>query len=238
MALGHYLRQAGSEAPYETVELLAGATPLVQSSGATPLTWSATTRPAGELAVRITGAANSRAHVTCLASGFPAQVPPDADAGMQIRRRYLDAHGQPIGAILHSGDLVQIELTLQSSTPLRHIVIDDPLPAGLEIENPRLETAADAHHVAQKSADNEAAFAVHACDMRDDRLILVGDLPEAGTARYVYIARAVAPGTFVIPPIQAQCMYDIGTQSLSGGHKTLRVLGVEKSSIAHIGDDP
>ena len=238
MALGHYLRQAKAEAPYETVELLAGTTVLAHSSDGKALAWSATTRPAGELSVRITGNANSRAHVSCLASGFALQNPPNTDAGMQIRRRYLDSHGQPLGAILHSGDLVQVELTLQSSTTLSHVVIDDLLPAGLEIENPRLETTADANHVAQTYPKDEPTFAVQTCDMRDDRLILVGDLPRAGNAHYLYIARAVTAGTFVVGPVQAQCMYDIGTQSLSGGGKTLRVLGMDKSPWVNIRDEP
>jgi uncharacterized protein YfaS (alpha-2-macroglobulin family) len=127
---------------------------------------------------------------------------------------------------------------LKSTTPLQHLVIDDLLPAGLEIENPRLDSTADNNHVVKKSADDEPDFMVHACDMRDDRLILVGDLTKAGTVHYFYIARAVAPGTFVIPPVEAQCMYDIGTQSISGGGRTMRVLGAEKSAQAHIEDEP
>ena len=53
--------------------------------------------------------------------------------------------------------------------------------------------------------------------MRDDRLVLIGDLIRGGTGTYVYTARAVTPGKFVLPPAHAECMYDRGTNSLSDG---------------------
>jgi uncharacterized protein YfaS (alpha-2-macroglobulin family) len=59
--------------------------------------------------------------------------------------------------------------------------------------------------------------------MRDDRLILMGDLPAGRALTYTYAARAVAPGTFIVPPVRAECMYDIGTAALSGGGQVLHV---------------
>jgi uncharacterized protein YfaS (alpha-2-macroglobulin family) len=66
-------------------------------------------------------------------------------------------------------------------------------------------------------------------DVRDDRMILFGHLPISGRARHVYAARAVVPGTFVLPPVRAECMYDPGTCSLWGPGGTFDVTTVEET---------
>ena len=75
-----------------------------------------------------------------LQTGVPAKPVTPADNGMQVRRRYLDRHGKPLaGGVVRSGDLVQVELTVSSPTVLENLVVEDLLPGGLEVENPRLE---------------------------------------------------------------------------------------------------
>jgi hypothetical protein len=127
---------------------------------------------------------------------------------------------------VRSGDLVQIELTIQSATSLEHVVVEDLLPAGLEIENPRLVGNA-ADMVNHADQDQFQAFAVARSDMRDDRLILVGDLTRPGSGKYLYTARAITAGHFVLPPVKGECMYDLGTNSLWGAG-TLEVLPAER----------
>ena len=144
--------------------------------------------------------------------------------------------GKPLAVNrVRSGDLVQVELTIASETPLEHIAIDDLLPAGLEIENPRLQTTDD--DAAKRPADaKEANFFQDArLDMRDDRLVLIGRLTAAGSGTYVYTARAVTPGTFVLPPAHAECMYDTGTNSL-GSTGTFEVLAAGSPRIANVNE--
>lgn len=92
------------------------------------------------------------------------------------------------------------------------------------MENPRLvTTAGKTDEDTQPAATNgTAAFADSRLDIRDDRLVVIGTAP-AGRSRYVYTARAITPGTYIVPPVHAECMYDIGTNSLSGGGATLKV---------------
>ena len=42
---------------------------------------------------------------------------------------------------------------------------------------------------------------------RDDRVLLFATILQPGTFTYTYVARATAPGTFVVPPVQAEEMY-------------------------------
>jgi hypothetical protein len=151
--------------------------------------------------------------------------PVDEDAGLSIRRRYLNASGHPItDHRVRSGDLVQIELSLESPTALSNLVIDDLLPAGLEVENAHLATSAKSDEAERKPKSPDNLIAAARIDARDDRVILVGGIPTGGKYTFTYLARAVTPGSFVIPPVRGECMYDIGTHSLHGGGQTLTVV--------------
>jgi uncharacterized protein YfaS (alpha-2-macroglobulin family) len=243
MALGRYLKQAAKAEPYESVELWQGGSRISEAKSGETLAWDAEKirNSKDPLEVRVVGSAKSRAHVSWLQTGVPAQPPADASNGITLRRRYLDEKGQPLhDDAVHSGDLVKVELTIDATSELQNIVIEDLLPAGLEIENPRLVTQAPAAALAKASKDSneDATFQPHRVDMRDDRLILMGDLPAGRTLTYTYAARAVAPGTFVVPPVRAECMYDIGTSAICGGGRVLHVLPAGgRSSFADTGNE-
>ena len=65
---------------------------------------------------------------------------------------------------------------------------------------------------------NEAAGDVHAhatadltgsyLDFRDDQVLLFLDLPDQNWRTGYVLLRAVTPGTFRLPPIQAEAMYE------------------------------
>jgi uncharacterized protein YfaS (alpha-2-macroglobulin family) len=56
--------------------------------------------------------------------------------------------------------------------------------------------------------------------VRDDRLIAMGDLRSNGRGGWElhlsYLARAVTPGIYVVPPLRAECMYDIAINGIAG----------------------
>jgi uncharacterized protein YfaS (alpha-2-macroglobulin family) len=242
LALGRYLRQSKTSSPYTSAELSSNGTQLGEAVDGKPLLWDAGKKdvplpPDGtKLAIHVTGPANTKAHISWLQVGVPLSPPPPADHGMTIRRRLFDERGKPLNANrVHSGDLVQVELTIGSNTALEHIAIDDLLPAGLEIENPRLKTtAADTTDQPQEGRIFNR-FSDARLDMRDDRLVLIGNLSGAGTGTYVYTARAVTPGTFVLPPAHAECMYDSAINSISAGG-TFEVLPAGSPRIANVQD--
>jgi uncharacterized protein YfaS (alpha-2-macroglobulin family) len=64
-----------------------------------------------------------------------------ADSGLVVRRQWLGADGAPVDpAKLKRGDLVIVSLTLDTlGRPLQDVVVEELLPAGLEIESARLE---------------------------------------------------------------------------------------------------
>ena len=238
IALARYLRTFKSESPFETAVLDVDPAPTGKSD--VPLALStrgdvlnyraAATQPAtrptwGNFAVSLSGTPGSRGYVTWVQTGVPLDGATEIDSVLKIRRRYLDSRGNPIANnTLRTGDLVRVELTVEAPANVQNLVIEDLLPAGLEIENPRLATSFAASGVdpSEPGVDSAApmiaapAFELRRTDIRDDRIILVGNMPNHDKIVYQYLARATSPGTFVVPPSRVECMYDISQYSIHG----------------------
>jgi uncharacterized protein YfaS (alpha-2-macroglobulin family) len=233
LALGRYLRQSNAETSYDSARLLLDGREVRSTREKQPLLWDANQLTSDSLSVEIAGKPDARGHVSWLAHGVPLAPPAAANNGMTVRRTLLDERGKPIeSGRVRSGDLLQIELEISAATPLENLVIEDLLPAGLEIENPRLKTTAAVSADAPKVDQN--AFQDVRLDMRDDRLVVMGSLVRAGAGTFVYTARAVTAGRFVLPPVHAECMYDNGTSSTSPT-ANLEVTPAAPSRVANLG---
>lgn len=139
--------------------------------------------------------------------GTPRSPGPATRYGVSVEREHLALDGTPVDpATLSQNDrlVVRLTITVESDVPLR-LMLTDLLPAGFEIENPRLLTDATAGlPLVQRGAAPEYT------EFRDDRFAaawpLVSERP--GTQRMVsYVVRAVSPGTFVAPPAEVSDMY-------------------------------
>jgi len=84
---------------------------------------------------------------------------------------------------------------------LENVVIVDMLPAGFEIENPRLQSRKGIDWIGEK------AYKPMYMDIRDDRMIFFGNFRYGQTAKFYYGLRAVTQGNFILPPILAEAMY-------------------------------
>jgi hypothetical protein len=96
---------------------------------------------------------------------------------------------------------------------LENVAIVDILPAGFEIENPRLESRAGIPWISEKG------FKPDYMDIRDDRLIFFGKFPRQQEKRFYYALRAVTRGDFVLPPVAAEAMYDPTKSSVASSGK-------------------
>jgi hypothetical protein len=110
-----------------------------------------------------------------------------------------------------------VKLTLTSSVDrLDYVAVSDLLPAGFEIENPRLSEATAYPFVRNASIPDYM-------DIRDDRINLYTGF-RGGKRQHLfyYAVRAVTAGDFVYPPVTAEAMYD-GQYSSTHGLGKLRV---------------
>ena len=138
---------------------------------------------------------------------------------LQVRRRYFDKDGEELTHTFQHGELIVAEIAVKALTDsLENVVVVDMLPAGFEIENPRLESRAD---IAWIKAD---AFKPDYVDIRDDRLIFFGNFPRQRERKFYYALRAVTQGEFILPPVAAEAMYD-ATKSAVAGSRRIEILG-------------
>ncbi len=158
-------------------------------------------------AVEIALDAESRGTVwySLSARGTPTDTAfaPEAD-GLEVERRLLDRDGAPLDeARVRQGDLVVARVRVRSTAgPLENVVLVQLLPAGLEVENARLEAAETLPFT--KDADLDTRYV----DVRDDRLLLFANLPDPKWRTSYALLRAVAPGRYQLPPVQVEAMYE------------------------------
>ena len=163
-------------------------------------------------------------------SGYPRQAPPANGNGMSIRREYLGMDGRPLDkGHLRSGDLVLVHLALKAETHVPDALVVDLLPAGLELENQNLaqsaaslENASSAVKQWRESMQN--ASIVHQ-EFRDDRYVAALKLDSYGTTHLLYLARAVTPGSYRVPPPQVESMYRPNLQAVGEGQGEMVITG-------------
>ena len=142
------------------------------------------------------------------------------ERGIRILREYLDASGEPVElSTVPLGSQVIGHITIEAvDKRLRNVVVNDLLPAGFEIENPRLATTPRMPWLPKKRTAPEYQ------DIRDDRLLLFVNLFPGKPQHYHYSLRAIAAGEFTVPPVAAECMYN----PLIAGASSVGVLMVKK----------
>lgn len=138
------------------------------------------------------------------ADGLPAtQRIDEYDHDLQVRRRYLDENGNALkDNDFRQGDMVIAEISVKALTEtVQNVAIADLLPAGFEIENPRLQSRRGIGWIGDKM------YQPRYIDIRDDRMIIYGDFQLNKEERFYYGLRVVSAGTFIVPPVRAEAMY-------------------------------
>ncbi len=102
------------------------------------------------------------------------------------------------------GDTILGDVVVFTPTRRNYVVIDVPLPAGLEAIDRSLAIHAGPAPI-PNAGDDDSPW--HHQEIRDDRVVFfVNELPP-GTHRFRYLARATTRGRFVLPPARAEEMY-------------------------------
>ncbi len=147
----------------------------------------------------------------------------------RIERAYYTLDGKPVDLKSATGgdgqlrqtDRLVVVLKIESNTAGGRVMLVDRLPAGLEIENPRLIDSADL-----KSFEwLKSAVQPEHTEFRDDRFVAAFNLfaktnreggdndgddaskKAASSATVAYMVRAVTPGSFVHPAATVEDMY-------------------------------
>ena len=163
------------------------------------------------------GNAGDRSEVLTLTTvGVPEVPEPAGGNGYAITREYYTFDGEKVDVskVKQGTRLVAlIEVTPHHNQDGR-LMIDDPLPAGFEIDNPNLISGGDI--AALDWIDTEQYPAM--TEFRQERFLSAVDWHGSRPFRLAYIVRAVSPGTFHQPAAQVMDMYrpELRAQSDAG----------------------
>ncbi len=141
--------------------------------------------------------------VTMTAYGVP-EVPPVAGGyGYAITRTYYTMDGVVASGPITSGDRMVVVLEVKPFEDVgARLILDDPLPAGFEIDNPNLLRSGEVGALDWlKTKEAETA------EFRSDRFIAAVNHRSADPFRLAYIVRAVTPGSYHHPAAIVTDMY-------------------------------
>lgn len=141
------------------------------------------------------------------------QVEP-LERGIVVSRSYysLEDINAPITQA-KLGDLLLARVTIVAPNALHYLVVDDPLPAGLEAVDQSLSTSPQSVEVPQQYSWNDLFWRgwgwwyFSHIQRRDEKVMLSASYLPAGTYIYTYLVRAGTAGVFKVIPTTAQEFY-------------------------------
>jgi uncharacterized protein YfaS (alpha-2-macroglobulin family) len=180
-------------------------------------------------AVLVKGEGRGRFHYTTrLLYASAALKAEPTNAGIEVRREYsVERRGRwellrsPMQ--IKTGELVRVDLFVSLPAARNFVVVDDPVPGGLEPVSRDLATASQADADKARLTHAEGSFWYRFSDWREYGLSFwsfyhrelrhhaarfYSEYLPAGNYHLSYVAQAVAPGEFTVLPVHAEEMYN------------------------------
>jgi uncharacterized protein YfaS (alpha-2-macroglobulin family) len=149
------------------------------------------------------------------------------NSGIELSREYSVMRGNEWKLLggpieVRQGELVKVDLFLRLSTPRYFVVVNDPIPGGLEPVNRDLKTAStvDASQGGFSGPQGSLWFShsdwvgfgstfwsFYHKELRHSSARFFSEYLPAGNYHLSYVSQAIAPGEFITPPAHAEEMY-------------------------------
>ena len=160
---------------------------------------------ASPLAVQNHGDGNVQTVVSV--SGSPLTPEPAAERGFKIERSYYTLAGEsadPSKAGQNQRFVVVLKVT-EPQPQFGRVIVADYLPAGFEIDNPRLVSSGETSALSWIADGAEPVSS----EFRDDRFTAAFDRTQGSPPVFTvaYVVRAVSPGRYVLPQAKVEDMY-------------------------------
>ena len=140
-------------------------------------------------------------------SGAPITPEPAAEHGFTIERSFhtLDGEDADAGHAKQNDRFVVVLTVTEPQPQFARVALTDYVPAGFEIDNPRLVSSGDTGTLDWIEHPGAPAFT----EFRDDRFTAAFERrrDDATTYSVAYIVRAVSPGSYVLPQAVVEDMY-------------------------------
>jgi uncharacterized protein YfaS (alpha-2-macroglobulin family) len=163
---------------------------------------------------------------TVTVRGVPTSSPAAEAQGLNVETHFFTMAGQPaeLGRLTQGERVIVLIKGASHQGRTSSIVIDDPLPAGFEIETALGPDDAEGNGQAG-SSNGPYKFlgrltTPDAQESRDDRYVAAFKVSGSAGFAVAYVARAVTPGEFYLPGAEAKDMYHPTLYARSGGGRT------------------
>ena len=157
--------------------------------------------------IKITNTGDAPVQAVVSVSGSPIVPEPAASNGFKIERNYFTLDGKPADiSTARQNDRFAVVLKVTEAKPeFGHIMVSDYLPAGFEIDNPRLVSSGDSGTLDWIEDGAEAKNT----EFRDDRFTAAIERATDSKSVFTvaYVVRAVSPGKYVLPQAYVEDMY-------------------------------
>ncbi len=163
--------------------------------------------PSGDAEIRIvrlteagqTGNGQLYASITLKHRQTGAEVRARND-GFAVSRTYTALGSSTPITATRLGEIVQVMVTVNAPQGGQYVLVEDPLPAGLEPIDTSLATS-------QNVKAGQKSWVWTRVELRDERVALFATYLSPGTHTFTYLARATTAGTFRVLPTRAEMMY-------------------------------
>lgn len=149
------------------------------------------------------------------------------NAGIEVHREYSVKRSDkwlllPSDMVLRTGEVVRVDLYVSSPAERYFVVLEDPVPGGLEPVNRELATAAAADadtgpaeypagsyrlSSADWQEESSGRWGFYHRELRHEAVRFYSERLAAGRYHLSYTAQAIAPGRFQVLPVHAEEMY-------------------------------
>lgn len=140
------------------------------------------------------------------------------DQGFTVTRKYESGTGDKDDVRrnadgsweIRAGAYVRVSLQVVVQDRRFYVVVDDALPAGLELVNSAYKTSAQTPSARDPEGEGWGGYPswrFNHRELRDERSLHFADELTPGTYQLSVLARATVRGTFVVPPTRAEEMY-------------------------------
>jgi uncharacterized protein YfaS (alpha-2-macroglobulin family) len=158
-------------------------------------------------ALRVTNNGDSEVRAVVTVTGAPVTPEPAAENGFKIERLTYTLDGDPVDPTqVKQNTRLAVVLKITEAQPqFGRIIVADYLPAGFEIDNPRLVSSGDTGTLPWIT---DAVDPINT-EFRDDRFTAAFERKRGDAAVFTvaYVVRAVSPGKYVRPQASVEDMY-------------------------------
>ena len=131
-------------------------------------------------------------------AGFMKTIPASEtkDNGLEVTKVYSTTNNGKASSSFNLGDEIYVTVRIRSTTKsaINDVALVDMLPSGFEADIPSIR-------------ENNSEWKPDYIDIRDDRVIFYGTAAKDARS-FTYKAKAITNGSFVVPPLFAQAMYE------------------------------